>query len=66
MDYPNSEIKKSDVEERITGEFMTGLQESDVSFDIIEVMEGLIDEEDFGGKEEIVSAIDSDVMQNDD
>ncbi len=55
-----------DVERRIEGEFMTRLQESEVPFEIVEVMEGLIDEPDLGGQDEIVERIEAEVLENGD
>lgn len=46
-----------DVEGRIEGEFMTKLQKSSVSFDVVDAMEGLLGKDDFGGDEQIVDAM---------
>lgn len=54
------------VEDRIVGEFMTQLQNSDVDFAITEVMEGLLDEDDFGGQDVIVERIEEEVLQRED
>ncbi len=57
---------EGDVERRIEGEFMRRLQESEVPFEITDVMEGLLDEDDFGGKDEIVRRIEEEMIDNDD
>jgi hypothetical protein len=54
------------VEDRIVGEFMRQLQNSDVDFEIIEVMEGLLDENDFGGEDMIVERIEEEVLKRED
>lgn len=55
---------EGNVERRIEGEFMTQLQDSEVPFDIVEVMEELIDEPDLGGKDEIVERIEMEVLND--
>ena len=55
-----------DVEDRIAGEFMTQLQDTDVDFDVIEVMEGLLHEDDFGGEDVIVERIEARVLDRED
>lgn len=55
-----------DVERRIEGEFMRGLRDSDVPFEIVEVMEDLIEEPDLGGKGEIIDQVESEVRENGD
>jgi hypothetical protein len=57
---------EGDVERRIEGEFMRRLQESEVPFDIVEVMEELIDKPDLGGTDEIVERIEAEVFDNGD
>lgn len=57
---------EGDVENRIGGEFMRQLQESEVDFDIVEEMEGLLSEDDFGGEELIVDRIEENVLNNED
>ena len=59
-------LEDGNVERRIEGEFMTRLQESEVPFEIIEVMEGLIDEPDLGGEDEIVERIQAEVFDDGD
>lgn len=54
------------VEARIAGEFMTQLQNSDIDFEITEVMEGLLDENDFGGEDVIVERIEEGVLARED
>lgn len=54
------------VEDRIVGEFMTQLQNSDIDFEITEVMEGLLDENDFGGEDVIVERIEEEVLERED
>lgn len=55
-----------DVERRIEGEFMRDLRDSDVPFEIVEVMEDLIEEPDLGGKDEIIDRVESEVRENGD
>lgn len=54
------------VEDRIVGEFMRQLQNSNVDFEITEVMEGLLDENDFGGEDVIVERIEEEVLERED
>lgn len=54
------------VEDRIVGEFMRQLQNSNVNFEITEVMEGLLDENDFGGEDVIVEGIEEEVLERED
>lgn len=63
MDTESDSID-SDVEERISGQFMHQLRDSDVDFDIVEEMEALIDEDDFGGEEAIVERIEDSVLND--
>lgn len=53
------DTEASDIERRIEGEFMKRLQESAVSFDVVESMEGLLDEEDFGGEDRIIDIVEN-------
>lgn len=57
---------EGDVERRIEGEFMRRLQESEVPFEIVEVMEGLLDEPDLGGEDEITERLESEVLNGGD
>lgn len=61
-----SEFQTADVEARIAGEFMRQLQESDVDFQLIEIMEGQLDKDDFGGGDEITELIEEEVLANED
>ncbi|TKR27982.1 hypothetical protein [Natronomonas salsuginis] len=63
---PDEEFSDADVEDRIVGEFMRQLQESDVDFEIVEEMEGLLDEEDFGGEERIIERVEESVLNDED
>lgn len=58
------EFGEGSVEDRIVGEFMRQLQGSDVDFDIIEEMEGLLDEEDFGGEDRIIERVEESVLND--
>lgn len=44
------------VEDEITGRFMRKLRESDVAFDVVEAIEPLTSESDFGGREKLAEA----------
>lgn len=57
---------EGDVERRIEGEFMTRLQDTEVPFEVVEVMEELIDEPDLGGEDEIVERIETKVLDDGD
>ena len=57
-------VSDADVEDRIVGEFMRQLQESDVDFEIVEEMEGLLNEEDFGGDDRIIERIEESVLND--
>jgi hypothetical protein len=65
-DGASTEFQSGNVEERIAGEFMHRLQESDVDFDITEIMEGQLEKDDFGGGEEIAETIEKEVLENGD
>jgi hypothetical protein len=58
------ELSNGNVEDRIVGEFMRQLQESDVDFEIIEEMEDLLDKEDFGGEELIIERVEESVLND--
>ena len=51
------DLDSSNVEARITGAFMRQLQESEVDFDIVDGIESLIDEEDFGGEDAVIELV---------
>lgn len=61
-----NESGETDVEDRIIGEFMRRLQDSDVDFAIVEEMEGVLDENDFGGEELIVERIEEGLLNDED
>lgn len=58
--------REGSVEDRIVGEFMRKTQETDVGVEIMDVMEGRIHEDDFGGEEVIVNEIEEAVLDNED
>ena len=60
------DASEADVERKIEGEFMTTLQNSEVPFEITEVMEDLIEEPDLGGDEEIIDQIETEMLDNGD
>lgn len=64
MTYDEADLNEANVEDRIVGEFMTELQEADVSFEYIEALEGLIDQEDFGGADTILAEVESRVLDD--
>lgn len=66
MGEGEEEMRSVDIEDRIVGRFMSRLHDSEISFDIAEAMEELIDEEDFGGDERIVSTIEDHYFDKDD
>lgn len=59
-----TDLDSTNVEDRITGEFMTRLQESDVDFALVDAFEGLVDEEDFGGEETIVEIVEDELIDD--
>lgn len=61
-----SEFQTADVEERIAGEFMHRLQESDVDFHLTEIMEGQLGKDDFGGGDEITELIEEGILEDED
>lgn len=61
---PGEGFSDADVEDRIVGEFMRQLQDSDVDFGIVEEMERLLDEEDFGGEDRIIERIEENVLND--
>lgn len=58
------ESEDIDVEDRIAGEFITELQESDVDVEIVEMMSGLLHEDDFGGEEKIIEQLEEQVLED--
>jgi len=62
----STEFQTGNVEERIAGEFMRRLQESDVDFDVTEIIEGQLEKDDFGGGNEITELIEEEVLENED
>lgn len=60
------DLRDSDVEDRIDGKFLHKIRHSDVDFQISEMMEDLVHEDDFGGKDEIVLRIEQEVMNHED
>jgi len=65
-DEGSTEFQSGNVEERIAGEFMYRLQESNVDFDITEIMEGQLEKDDFGGGDKIVEIIEKELLENED
>jgi len=61
-EYFESEVV--DVEDRISGEFITELQESDVDVEIVDIMGDLLHEDDFGGSEKIVEEIEGALLDD--
>lgn len=55
-----------DVEDRIVGQFMRQIQNSEIDFYIVEEMEALIDEDDFGGEDLIVDRVREAILNNED
>lgn len=66
MEPDFEDLRSANVEARIGGEFMQGLQESDVPFEIVDTMEELIEEDDFGGAKRIIAAIEEEMVANED
>jgi hypothetical protein len=61
-----TEFRTADVEARIAGDFMRKLQESDVEFQLTEIIEGQLDKDDFGGGDEITELIEEEILENED
>lgn len=61
-----NDLQGGNIEDRITGEFMTRLHEDDVDFDITEEMETLIVEDDLGDEEQIIESIEENVLNDGD
>jgi hypothetical protein len=59
------ELEEGDVEDRILGDWMRRLQEERVDFEIVETMEELLDEDDFGGDERIIEEVEQAVENED-
>jgi hypothetical protein len=55
-----------DVEDRIVGQFMRQIQNSEIDFYIVEEMEALIEEDDFGGEDVIVDRVREAILNNED
>lgn len=58
------ESEDVDVEDRISGEFITELQKSDVDVEIVDIMGDLLHEDDFGGPEKIVEQIEGELLDD--
>lgn len=58
------DLESSNVEARITGEFMRRLQDSEVDFELVEGIEQLIDEEDFGGEDAIIDLVEEELIDD--
>lgn len=65
-DRDSSGFQTTDVEAQIAGEFMWRLQESDIDFQLTEIMEGQLDKDDFGGGDEITELIEEEVLEDED
>lgn len=61
-----SDEDNKNAEERIDSEFIHRLYDSDVHFDVEEVMADLIYEDDYGGEEGIVDRVESEVIEDGD
>jgi len=59
------ELEEGDVEDRILGDWMRRLHEERVDFEIVEIMEELLDEDDFGGDERIIEKVEQAVENED-
>lgn len=60
----DSEIDSTNVEARITGEFMKRLQDSDVDFGVVNSFEELIDEDDFGGDDSVIEIVEDELIDD--
>jgi len=65
MDDDPQEGEARKVEQRIVGEFLLGLHKADVNPEIPEIMEDIMYEDDFGGKEVIVEKVESRLLPED-
>lgn len=63
---PEGEMDDAYVEEQIVGEFMMNLHENEVDFELVEEIETLIDEADFGGEDRIIELIENNVIDYED
>lgn len=63
MGYDNN-ITDSNVEDRIAGEFMHRLHNADVTFELAELIEEQSGKNGFGGSEELVERIESELIEN--
>jgi len=59
------ELEEGDVEGRILGDWMRRLHEERVNFEIVETIEELLDEDDFGGDERIIEEVEQAVENED-
>lgn len=60
------DITESNVEDRIVGEFMHRLQDAEVSFEMVELMEEQSSKNDFGGAEELIDRIKAELIHDGD
>ena len=65
MSYTD-DIDESNVEDRIVGEFMTRLHRSDVSFELIELLEGQLSANDFGGSDALIERVETELIDDGD
>lgn len=63
MGYTDN-ITDSNVEDRIVGEFMHRLHDTDISFELVELMEEQSSKDDFGGSEELIERIESEMIED--
>lgn len=61
-----NDLRGSNIEDRIAGEFMTRLHENGVDFEITDEMETLIVEGDLGDEEQIIERIEENVLNDGD
>ena len=59
------ELEEGDVEDRILGDWMRRLHDEQIDFEIVETMEELLNEDDFGGEERIVEEVEQAVENED-
>lgn len=63
MGYTDN-ITDSNVEDRIVGEFMHRLHDSDTPFELAELMEEQSSKDDFGGSKELIERIESEMIED--
>jgi len=63
MGYTDN-ITDSNVEDRIVGEFMHRLHDADIPFELAELMEEQSAKDDFGGSEELIERIESELIED--